>query len=433
MLVSGCSGLSSVSNQPESEDTVNSGSWYVREQWPHDGHPYEGDRFVVYSDSASLEARRDVADRAERLWTEILSEMSIDSEMLILPSGQEKIHIYAFEDRSPEWAGKAYYGGLLISSPDRRSLAGFARTDRGSYESTFKHEMVHVASEALLHGRGLDEPPRVPVWFFEGLAEVMSTGNGSGAIRGRDHFDHLTSKYGHLNPVLYEHDKTVAGGPSAFTEYHYPMRQLAVEYLFDGGGYGIPRVEATALLVDMAGGIRFDAAFADHMGVTVAEYEYQFFELMNDYLPERSIPVSLTPVGLIVISSTLIGAAVVFTIRTIRISPGNGVVPQVALASRSSVGKAVGFTIWIAAASAMSLGVFLMGIYAVSVSWGLSGVGQVTGMAILITYFGAAAFAVNWAIRRYRRHSPIAWFIPLLALGGAVAAAVAIVIVLTIL
>jgi hypothetical protein len=258
IAVSGCSGSPSVSDQSQSEGMVNSGSWYVREQWPHDGHPYESDRFVVYSDSASLEARREVADQANRLWSEILSEMTIDTELLSLPPGQEKVDIYAFEDRSPEWAGKAYYGGLLISSPDRRTLFGLARTDPGRYELTFKHELVHVVSEALLHGRGLAEPPWVPVWFFEGLAEVMSTGTGSGAIRGMDHLDYLTSRYGLLNPVSYESDETVEGGPSAYTEYHYPMRQLAVEYLFDDDGYGIPLAEATALLVDMAAGTRFE-------------------------------------------------------------------------------------------------------------------------------------------------------------------------------
>jgi len=407
---------------------VNSGSWYVRERWPHDGHPYEGDRFVVYSDSASLEARKDVADRAERLWTEILSEMSIDSDMLSLPSNQEKIHIYAFEDRSPEWAGKAYYGGLLISSPDRRSLLGLARIDRGSYESTFKHELVHVASEFLLHGRSLSEPPWVPVWFFEGLAEVVSTGTGSGAIRGKDHFDYLTSQYGYLNPVSYERDDGIEGGPGAFSEYHYPMRQLAVEYLFDDNGYGIPVAEATALLVDVAGGTQFDAAFVDRMGITVVDYEEQFFELMNDYLPERSVPISLTPIGLVVISTMLIGPALVVTARTIRTSTGMTAEPQ-AVASRSFTGRTIVFTIWITAVSALSLGVFLMGAYAVSVSWGLSGAGQVTGMAILIIYFVAASFVVNWAIRSRHRHSAVAWFIPLLAIGGAVATAVAVAII----
>ena len=411
---------------------VDSGSWYVREPWPHDGHPYEGDRFVVYSDSASVEARKDVADRAERLWTEILSEMSIDPAMLSLPLGQEKIHIYAFEDRSPEWAGKAYYGGILISSPERRSLLGLARTDRERYESTFKHELVHVASEALLHGGGLDQPPWVDVWFFEGIAEVVSTGTGLGAIRGIDHFNYLTSKYGHLNPVSYERDASVEGGPGAYTEYHYPMRQLAVEYLFDDIGFGIRIGKATALLVDMAGGTKFDTAFADHMGVTVADYEGQFFELMNGYLPERSVPVILTPIGLGVVATVLVGLALVVALRTVRTSTDTTAAPQDTLDSRSYTAR-IGFAIWIAAVAALSLGVFVMGAYAVSVSWGLSGMGQVTGVAILIIYLGVATLAISQAIRKRRQRSPNAWAIPLLAVGGAVATAVTSGVIITIL
>lgn len=429
IVLAACAGSTSGHDMPSETGRVDSGSWYVRVQWPHDGHPYESDRFVVYSDSASMEARRDVAERAERIWTEIISEMAIDGELLGFPPGREKVDIYAFQDRSPEWAGKAYYGGLVISSPDRRTLLGLARTDTRQYESTLKHELVHVVSEFLLHGGGLAEPPWVPVWFFEGLAEVISGGTGSGEIRGLDHLDYLTSNYGHLNPISYESDENVEGGPHAYTEYHYPMRRLAVEYLLADAGYGRSPSAATALLVEMAGGAQFGTAFADHMGVTAADYEARFFELMNDYLPERSRSVFFTPLGLLLISMITIGAAATASVWAIRGSSDAVMAPPTTV-GRSSRGSRIRFALWIAVVAALSLGIYLMGIYAILGSWSLTATNRVLGAVILALYLAAATIAVTWAVRNRRNHRRTAWLIPLLAFGAAAVATAAITTIL---
>ncbi len=429
MLLAACAGSSSDRDTSQSDGLVDSGSWYARVQWPHDGHPHESDRFVVYSDSASRDARRDVADRAERIWDEIISEMGIDTELLGFPPGQDKVDIYAFEDRSPQWAGKAYYGGLIISSPDRRSLFGLARTDTQHYESTLKHELVHVASEFLLHGGGLAEPPWVPVWFFEGLAEMISSGIGSGEVRGLDHLDDLTSNYGHLNPVSYQSDENVQGGPNAYTEYHYPMRQLAVEYLFDDEGYGKPPSEATAILVEMADGTQFGTAFADHIGFTVVEYEEQFFELMNDYLPERSRSPVFAPFGLLLISMITIGAAAALSVRSIRASTGE-ITAQATTVHRSTRGTRIGFALWITAVIALSLGMYVIGIYAVLGSWSLPATSKTFAAVILVSYLAAAATAVTWSIRSRRNQPLVAWLVPLLAIGAAALATTAMIVTL---
>lgn len=423
MMISACSESASSSESQQSKGWVDSGSWYVREPWPHDGNPYQSRRFVVYSDSASVQARRDLAEIVERVWDEILAEMSVDPGLLAMPPHQERFDIYAFKDRSPNWAGKAYYGGLIVSSPDRRVLFGLMPTDLERLEATIKHELVHVVSESLLHGDGLAEPPWVPVWFFEGVAEVVSRGTGSGAITGKDHFDHLTSTYGHLNPVSYQSDEGIEGGSAAYTAYHYPMRRLAVEYLFDEDGYDVQLSEATSLLVDMAHGSTFDDAFSARMGLTVADYESQFFELMDDYLPPRSVPVALTPVGLIFLSAALMGAGSAVTVWSIR----NPLAASATTMTDSwTRGRTTGFVAWILLVSAFSVGVFVIGIFTIRVTWGLSGLGQAVGMAVMITYFSAAALAVNWAIRKRDDNPRGAWLIPLVTIVGAVAAAVAI-------
>ena len=67
---------------------VDEGSWYARNAWPHDGNPIESTNFVVYSDAASLEARREVATVAEDVWAELLDELSIEPGLLRYPEGR---------------------------------------------------------------------------------------------------------------------------------------------------------------------------------------------------------------------------------------------------------------------------------------------------------------------------------------------------------
>ncbi|NIO28628.1 MAG: hypothetical protein GTO29_08755 [Candidatus Latescibacteria bacterium] len=158
------------SQSPASAQMVDSGSWYTREQWPHDGHPYESQNFVVYSDEASQEARQAVAEIGEELLTELVSEFGIvGDEMLRFPPGQDKIHIYAYKNRDEQnWGARAYYCGFIIWSLDHEERS----RDLDFYRATAKHEMVHVV-EALLKGRDVANFPvaiRVHVWFSEGLA-----------------------------------------------------------------------------------------------------------------------------------------------------------------------------------------------------------------------------------------------------------------------
>ena len=99
---------------------VDSGSWYSRVEWPHDGNPYESWNFLVYSDAAGREARQSVAEIGKELLTELAAEFGIvGDEMFRFPPGQDKIHIFAYKNRYPQaWGARAYYGGLVIWSLD---------------------------------------------------------------------------------------------------------------------------------------------------------------------------------------------------------------------------------------------------------------------------------------------------------------------------
>ena len=82
---------------------VDSGSWYSREKWPHDGKPCESQNFIIYSDAASQESREDLAGIAEELLAELIKEFGIDTEEnLRFPPGQDKIHIYSYKEYYPK-------------------------------------------------------------------------------------------------------------------------------------------------------------------------------------------------------------------------------------------------------------------------------------------------------------------------------------------
>ncbi len=308
-LIVGCSKVSDQS--PDSENMVDSGSWYSREQWPHDGNQVETEHFVVYSDAASPEARHTVAEIGEELLTELVAQFGIvEDEMFRYPPGQDKIHIYAFKNRYPQaWGARAYYGGLIIWSLDHQKRD----TDLDNYVSVAKHELVHVV-ESLLKGRDVAKVAvaiRVNMWFSEGFAEAVAGGTSGGVIRDQAYLDRLTATYGPLSPIAFRTDGQVMDLyseeelGSAYMEYHYPMYQLAVEYLMDADGLGKSPQDVARIFTDLAEGTNFSTAFENRMGISLTDYEEQFFDLMDGYLPEgeggTTKPLMPIGVGLVVV------------------------------------------------------------------------------------------------------------------------------------
>ena len=274
-------------------EMVDSGSWYSREQWPHDGHPYETEHFVVYSDAASLKARASVARVCEEIFEELTAEFElVPDEMFRYPRDQEKIDIYAYKEHYPHsWGARAYYAGLIIWSLDHTERS----RNRENYKRVVKHELTHVV-EALLKGRDVAHTPvsiRVHMWFSEGLAEAMCGGTSGPVVRDRSDLNRLTAEFGRISPVTYATDSDVGdySDPQvirAYVNYVYPVSQLAVEYLMDPDGLGKSPREVVAVFTDIADGMTFADAFARRTGMSLEEYDEGFFDLMDRYLPEQA-------------------------------------------------------------------------------------------------------------------------------------------------
>ena len=275
---------------------VNEGSWYVRHAWPHDGNPVESANFVVYSDAASLQARDEVATVAEEVWAELLDELAIDAGMLRYPEGQDKLDIYAYHDYDPQdWGGRAYHGGLLVWSPDHPQR----QSGINHLSPVVKHELVHVIQWLITGG----ETRPVDTWFIEGVPLALA-GDVRYSIEGRDQLDRLTGEYGAVSPIAVKSYSQISN-PEAGEYFHYPMFQLAVDYLMDDEGHGRSPADMRDVMIDVAQGDSFEAAFEHRMGLRVDDFENEFFGLMDSYLPRYRNPV-FAPVGFAVISALVI-------------------------------------------------------------------------------------------------------------------------------
>jgi hypothetical protein len=261
---------------------IDSGSWYRSGfHWAHDGHPYESPNFIVYSDAASLAARREVAEIGEELLTSLKKDFELDETMFRFPYGQSKIHIYAYKDHyESDWGGWVYWGGLLIFSLDHPERTQFGHTELDNYRRVVTHELMHVV-EGLL--KGTDNPDLVDVWLTEGIAEYMAGGTAGGSITSLAKLEDLVANYGELNPIaMHQYRYPDIEGIRFY--YYYPMFELAVTYLLDPVGAGRTKSSIRDIYLDARDGKSFATTFEHHLGLGLVEYEDQFFHLIRAYL-----------------------------------------------------------------------------------------------------------------------------------------------------
>jgi hypothetical protein len=262
----------------------NVGSWFQTGfKWPHDGNPFESVNCIIYSDGASSDSRQTLAQYAEEALSEIKHLFEIESnDIFLFPPGQEKIDIYTYKLRFPRgWGGWGYYGGFLIYSLDHPGRQELGHTEPKMHIPVIAHELTHVVQSLLI---GDDSPSLIDVWLTEGLAEAVSGGTAEGRITNLDQMNKLRQKYGwSLNPIkmhLYEYPDV----DWIIYDYYYPMFQLAVEYLVDVNGHGKSFNDIKNLFMDVSVGVPFPTAFKNRFGMSLLEYEVQFFDLMNNYL-----------------------------------------------------------------------------------------------------------------------------------------------------
>jgi hypothetical protein len=132
------------------------------------------------------------------------------------------------------------------------------------------------------------------------MAEALTGGTAGGAITNLDRIDELANQYGEFNPTTMTVDVPLDSLPDPLVYFYqyYPMFGVAVEYLIDEDGLGNSPEDLTRVMLDLAGGATFAAAFETHMGVSLSVYQEEFFDRMADYLPQANTTFPLIPLGL---------------------------------------------------------------------------------------------------------------------------------------
>jgi hypothetical protein len=263
-----------------SSDMVDSGSWYrTGYHWPHDGNPYESANVIVFSDAASLEARRTLAEITENLVTTLVEDFHIDpATMFRWPPGQTKLHVYAYRDHFVDWfGGKGYYGGFMMYSLDHP----IRDTELGNYTRVVTHELMH-SFEGLL--KGTENPQIVDVWMTEGVAEHVSGGtSSSGNVTSTAMLDSLVAVHGEINPIAMHYYEDFPYMDLGYA-YLYAMFELSVRYLLDADGLGHPKALVRDLLVDAGDGALFATSFEEKFGIGLRQFEDEYWDRIRAFL-----------------------------------------------------------------------------------------------------------------------------------------------------
>jgi len=267
------------------------GSWVPAGFWfGHDTLTYESDNFIVHSGFSRPEEREYVATVLEDCFVELQASLDITNhDEFEYPSTGTDIDVLTLKHQGNDvlWTGQSYRYGLIVHAPDspRYATEGYTRP---LYRQLLKHELMHV-TEYLLIGTDGDYTS-TEKWLHEGIATYLG-GTPPNQVT-RDHQvqawqDAMRNFSGGGNPISI---KTWSDFPNEFTadaevlgEY-YMFFELAVRYLVDPQGHGRSVVDIKNMYLDIRRGDSFTQAFQNRMGLSVSQYEEDFFEIMMQYL-----------------------------------------------------------------------------------------------------------------------------------------------------
>lgn len=276
--VAGCDDTPASSEAPPTEK----GSWAIHTpfDWSHDGAPFQSVYCTMYSDAASHQLKQRLGQLADEAFDRVMQLFHCtDTSDFIYPPGYSKIEIYINMNHT-ESVNWAYWGGFIftIRTDD---ISGWAY-DYTVY--TLTHELVHIL-EFLIEGRaGLSSD----VWFREGIA-TYSGCLYSPAYQRIETLGELESWItqnqntpGQGNPVaIHSHSDLPEG---ANRHEYFRMSELAVRYLVDQNGMGKTCQDVSGLFYDLRNGISFSSSFESRFGMSLHDYEEEFFDRMRAYL-----------------------------------------------------------------------------------------------------------------------------------------------------
>lgn len=255
---------------------IEDGSWtiYSPYDWSHDGQPYTSEHFIVYSDGAGTQLKREAGEFCDTKFIEILDMFDFDNHAdFLLPPENEKINLYINQNH-PRSIAAAFWGTIIITI---RNDDDFNPT---RYDYLFKHELTHEF-EFLIEGMvnlGTD------VWFREGIA--IYGGGGMNYITdttGLDDWITMNSHYPNRGNPITIHSWDDFPEDSDITGY-YTVFDVVMKYILDSDGLGRTLGDVLTLFYDIRNGIPFPTTFQTNFGISLEELETDIFDRLRDYL-----------------------------------------------------------------------------------------------------------------------------------------------------
>lgn len=269
---------------PSTPDTTT-GSWveYTPFKWSHDGRPYESTYLTVYSDAASDEMKRQVAQIAHERFNQIMALFDFDAVSdFIYPPGYSKLEIYINRNHS-ESINWAYWGGFIFTIRSSEIAGRW----RNYTVYTVRHELLHDF-EFLIEGR---EVLGTDFWFKEGIATYV----GCLEETGWNTIDSLSELElwiaqneavpGAGNPIRIRRDTDFP--PGADWHQYYRLFELVVRYMLDDTGLGRSYEDVLSLFYDVRDGESFPDSFESRFGITLGDLEAEVFDRLRAYLSGR--------------------------------------------------------------------------------------------------------------------------------------------------
>jgi hypothetical protein len=258
----------------------------------HDGRIFESNAFLTFSDDSSEDMKVLFSKSAEEDLREIMASLTVADAAELGISGTDpdtKIKVYSNRRLSfnpGTWAG-AKNSAIIFDAIDSSRLSGNRTANHIYVRRGLKHEITHIV-QLLLVGPENVVAAWPPFWFTEGLAEHESHAVSScpALITSVAELDAWLAVPGHRNPLEIGEWEDFLSSDSP-CEY-YTMFGLVLDFLLDPAGANRSGADVKALLHELAITHDFTAAFANHMGLSVAALHDNLRDLLAAWLEART-------------------------------------------------------------------------------------------------------------------------------------------------
>ncbi len=264
---------------------IYEGRWMQGWTLGHNNKPQETDRFIVYTNYSEEKDVIATAEFAELVMDEVISHFEVewDDYNFVSEQPNKKIVIFSDYNQRTSQGGVAYRDGIVIRALN--SPLYTANYTFNSWRRTLKHELFHV-NEFLLIGDPKYQQANT-VWLREGMATYVSGRKTIVSINQLDSWQASQRNFtGGGNPIKINSFADLPSNDPNTVGAYYSFFELSARYLMDSKGNGSSVSDVKSFYSELGQGIPLDVAFANNFGLTLQQFQDQYWDLMREYLKE---------------------------------------------------------------------------------------------------------------------------------------------------